>query len=101
MSQKNRAFHRLLLNGVPIDYVNAEGEPASDDARLVDFQNPDNNDFLVVNQFTITGTKRPRRPDLIAFVNGLPLATIWALMSRGILNTCRSAFPRSLSRNPR
>ncbi len=76
LAQNNRAFHRLLLGGVPIDFANAKGEPDSDDARLIDFQNPANNDFLVVNQFTITGTKRPRRPDLIAFINGLPLFNI-------------------------
>lgn len=76
LAQNNRAFHRLLLGGVPIDFTNDEGEPDNDDARLIDFQNPANNDFLVVNQFTITGTKRPRRPDLIAFINGLPLFNI-------------------------
>ncbi len=76
LAQNNRAFHRLLLGGVPIDFANADGEPDSDDARLIDFQNPANNDFLVVNQFTITGTKRPRRSDLIAFINGLPLFNI-------------------------
>ena len=76
LAQNNRAFHRLLLGGVPIDFANADGEPDSDDARLIDFQNPANNDFLVVNQFTVTGTKRPRRPDLVVFVNGLPLFDI-------------------------
>ena len=76
LAQNNRAFHRLLLGGVPIDFANAEGEPDSDVARLIDFQNPANNDFLVVNQFTVTGTKQPRRPDLVAFVNGLPLFDI-------------------------
>jgi len=76
LAQNNRAFHLLLMGGVPIDFANADGEPDSDDARLIDFQNPANNDFLVVNQFTITGTKRPRRPDLVAFINGLPLFNI-------------------------
>ena len=76
LAQNNRAFHRLLLGGVPIDFADAEGEPDSDVARLVDFQNPANNDYLVVNQFTVTGTKRPRRPDMVAFVNGLPLFNI-------------------------
>ncbi|MCP3956476.1 MAG: type I restriction endonuclease subunit R [bacterium] len=76
LAQNNRAFHRLLLGGVPIDFANTDGEPDSDDARLIDFQNPANNDFLVANQFTITGTKRPRRPDLVAFINGLPLFNI-------------------------
>lgn len=74
--QKNRAFHRLLINGVPINFTNAEGEPETDQARLIDFQNPANNDFLIVNQFTVTGSKQPRRPDLVAFINGLPIAVI-------------------------
>jgi type I restriction enzyme, R subunit len=73
LAQNNRAFHRLLLGGVPIDFATAEGEPDSDDARLIDFQNPTNNDLLVVSQFTISGSKRPRRPDLVGFINGLPL----------------------------
>jgi len=76
LARNNRAFHRLLLGGVPIDFADSDGEPDSDDARLIDFQNPANNDFLVVDQFTVTGTKRPRRPDLIAFVNGLPVFSI-------------------------
>lgn len=74
--QNNRAFHRLLLNGVSINYTNADGEADNDHARLVDFNNPKQNDFLVVNQFTITGTKQPRRPDIVVFVNGLPLSVI-------------------------
>ncbi|WP_282156961.1 type I restriction endonuclease, partial [Vibrio diabolicus] len=44
--------------------------------RLIDFENRENNEFLVVNQFTITGTKVNRRPDVIVFINGLPLAVI-------------------------
>jgi len=74
--QGNRGFHRLLLNGVPVDFTNAQGEADSDHARLIDFNNIDNNDYLVVNQFTVTGTKQPRRPDLVVFVNGLPLAVV-------------------------
>lgn len=50
-------------------------EKETDNAQL-DFQNPTNNDFFVVNQFTVTGTKKPRRPDIVAFVNGLPLGII-------------------------
>ena len=68
--------HRLLMDGVKVEFTNAHGEKETDHAQLVDFQNPKNNDFLVVNQFTVTGTKKPRRPDLVAFVNGLPLGII-------------------------
>jgi type I restriction enzyme R subunit len=74
--QSNRALHRLLTDGVKIEFVNAAGQKETDYAQLIDFQNPANNDFLVINQFTITGTKKPRRPDIIVFVNGLPLAVV-------------------------
>ena len=74
--QRNRALHRMLTEGVKIEFVNAAGRKETDHAQLIDFQNPANNDFVVVNQFTITGTKKPRRPDIIVFVNGLPLAVI-------------------------
>lgn len=76
LAQKNRAFHRLLMDGVKIEFTNARGEKETDHAQLIDFQHPKRNDYLVVNQFTVTGTKKPRRPDLVVFVNGLPLAII-------------------------
>ena len=74
--QNNRAFHRLLMDGVKVEFTNASGEKDADHAQLLDFQNPANNDFLVVNQFTVTGTKKLRRPDIVVFVNGLPLGII-------------------------
>ena len=74
---RNRAVHRLLLGGVDVSFAKADGEGKSHDlVSLIDFANPTNNDFLVVNQFTVAGTKQPRRPDLVVFVNGLPLAVI-------------------------
>jgi len=76
LSRNNRAFHRLLMDGLRVEFTNAQGEKETDHAQLIDFQNPKRNDFLVVNQFTVTGTKKPRRPDLVAFVNGLPLGII-------------------------
>lgn len=72
----NRAFHRLLLEGVPVEYKNDNGEPVSDHAFIIDFDNLNNNTFSVVNQFTITGIKQPRRPDVICFINGLPIAVL-------------------------
>jgi type I restriction enzyme, R subunit len=74
--QSNRAFHRYLMDGVLVEFTNAKGEKEADHAQLVDFTWASRNDFLVVNQFTITGTKKPRRPDLVCFVNGLPLGLI-------------------------
>ncbi len=74
--QSNRAFHRYLMDGVLVEFTNAKGEKEADYAQLVDFAWAKANDFLVVNQFTVTGTKKPRRPDLVCFVNGLPLGLI-------------------------
>jgi type I restriction enzyme R subunit len=71
----NRAFHKLLLSGVPVEYKDGD-RVVKDQALLADFDNIDNNRFAVVNQFTVTGTKQPRRPDLICFLNGLPIAVI-------------------------
>lgn len=72
----NRAFHRLLLEGVAVEYKNDHGEVINDHAFLVDFDTLANNRFVAINQFTITGTKQPRRPDVICFINGLPFAVL-------------------------
>lgn len=72
---RNRSVHRLLLNGVMVEFSVGD-EKKTDLVHFIDFTQPSNNDFLVVSQFTITGAKQPRRPDLIAFVNGLPLAVV-------------------------
>ena len=75
MVVRNRSVHRLLLNGVLVEFAVGD-EVKTDLVRFIDFVEPANNDFLAVNQFTITGTRQPRRPDVIAFVNGLPLAVV-------------------------
>ncbi len=72
---RNRRVHRLLLAGIPVEF-SVDEEKHTDLVNLIDFAEPRNNDFLLVSQFTVTGTKQPRRPDLVAFVNGLPLAVI-------------------------
>ncbi|MCE5360886.1 MAG: type I restriction endonuclease subunit R [Acidithiobacillus sp.] len=72
---RNRSFHRLLLAGVDVEFTVGE-KKKTDLVQLIDFANPQRNEFLVINQFTVTGSKQPRRPDLVAFVNGLPLAVI-------------------------
>ncbi|MBS4723063.1 type I restriction endonuclease subunit R [Aeromonas veronii] len=71
----NRAFHRLLVNGVPVQYQR-DGETVGDFVRLVDFEDPAANEWLAINQFTIKGPKHTRRPDIILFVNGLPLVVL-------------------------
>ena len=71
----NRQFHEWLIDGVPVEYVR-EGRKQGDRVKLVDFSDADANEFLVVNQYTIQGSKQPRRPDLLVFLNGIPLAVI-------------------------
>lgn len=73
--KSNKAFHRLLLEGVKVNYKD-DGKDITDYVALVDFTNVTNNQLLVVNQYTITGSKGNRRPDVIVFINGLPLAVI-------------------------
>jgi type I restriction enzyme R subunit len=72
----NRKFHQMLRDGVEVEYRRDDGSIAGDRVRLVDFDSVDNNDWLVVNQFTIVEGQHNRRPDIIVFVNGLPLAVI-------------------------
>jgi type I restriction enzyme R subunit len=73
--QSNRAFHEALIAGVPVE-VEIDGEKRGDRVQVIDFEHPERNRFVVVNQFTIQGTKQPRRPDLVCFINGLPVAVI-------------------------
>ena len=74
--QTNRAFHRLLRDGVPVEYPRPDGSIAGDHVRLVDFDEVPANDWLVVNQFTVIDGQHNRRPDIVVFLNGLPLAVI-------------------------
>jgi type I restriction enzyme R subunit len=75
LTTSNRAFHRLLLEGVPVEYQK-DDRTIHDHAFIIDFENLANNRFLAVNQFTIQGTKQPRRPDVVCFINGLPIAVL-------------------------
>jgi len=73
LTMRNRAFHRLLTDGVPVEYPD-DGRMVGGTVWLVDFDRPENNDWLAVNQFTVIEERRNRRPDVVVFVNGLPLA---------------------------
>ena len=73
---RNRAFHRMLVDGVTVEYRTADGDIRGAQARVVDFDNPSNNNWLAVNQFTVTENKNNRRPDVVLFVNGLPVCII-------------------------
>ena len=72
----NRAFHRMLRDGVAVEYRRADGSIAGDHVRLIDFDNPIANDWLAVNQFTVIESQNNRRADIVVFVNGLPLGII-------------------------
>ena len=75
LTTSNRTSHRLLLEGVPVEY-RKDDRTIHDRAFLIDFENLANNRFMAVNQFTIQGTKQPRRPDIVCFINGLPIAVL-------------------------
>lgn len=71
----NRQFHKMVTNGVDVEYRNESGDIIGDKVWLLDFNNPDNNDWLAVNQFTVIEGQN-RRPDIVVFINGLPLAVL-------------------------
>ncbi|MCX7975094.1 MAG: type I restriction endonuclease subunit R [Candidatus Aminicenantes bacterium] len=75
LEARNRAFHRMLIDGVTVEYRKND-KIAGAQAKLLDFDDLDNNDWLAVNQFTVVENKHTRRPDIVIFVNGLPLAVI-------------------------
>ena len=76
LEARNRAFHRMLVNGVEIEYRDAESRVVGGQIKVVDFEQPANNDWLAVNQFSVTDNRNTRRPDVVLFVNGLPLGVI-------------------------
>jgi type I restriction enzyme R subunit len=73
LEESNRRFHRYLTDGVNVEYQ-SQGRTVHDQVKLFDFDKPENNDWLAVNQFTVIEDKINRRPDIVVFVNGLPLA---------------------------
>lgn len=75
VEENNLAFHRLLAKGVEVQ-VSREDGVRGDIGCLVDFDSPDKNDWLVVNQFTVIDGKQNKRPDVIVFLNGLPVAVL-------------------------
>jgi type I restriction enzyme R subunit len=73
---QNRALHRLLVHGVTVEYRDAGGAIRGAQVAVIDFGTASNNDWLAVNQFSVTENKHTRRPDVVLFVNGLPLAVV-------------------------
>ena len=72
----NRSFHKIVTDGIDVQYNNDEGRTVTDKARVFDFENIDQNDWLVVNQFTVIEGNINRRPDMVVFINGLPVGVI-------------------------
>lgn len=90
--ENNRRFHKYITDGVDVEYSTRDGRIIHDKAWLIDFSDPENNDWLAVNQFTVIENKNNRRCDVVLFVNGLPLGVI-ELKNPGDENaTIRGAF---------
>jgi type I restriction enzyme R subunit len=125
--QTNRAFHRMLRDGIPVEFIQPEPSPQPSPSgrgrseaegegqrrwgivRLIDFDDARANDWLAVNQFTVIEGQHNRRPDIVVFVNGLPLglielknaadedATIWSAYAQ--LQTYKAEIPTLLHYN--
>jgi type I restriction enzyme R subunit len=111
----NHVIHKYLVEGVPVEYQRADGSIGGDLVRVLDYDKPDNNEepenneFLAVNQFTVVENQIERRPDVVLFVNGLPVgvielknaatenATIWTAFNQ--LQTYKMQIPSLFSFN--
>ena len=87
----NETFHRFLTEGIPVS-KRVDGDDRGDRVWLIDFKNPYNNDFVVTNQFTIIENGNNKRPDIILFVNGIPLVVIELKNAADENTTIHSAF---------
>ena len=108
LEARNRAFHHMVVDGVGVEYRDG-GNIKGAQAKVLDFDEPQNNDWLVVNQFTVVENKRERRLDIVLFVNGLPLgvvelknpthadATVWSAWQQ--LQTYKAELPTLFSMN--
>ena len=106
--ENNRTFHLMLVDGLEVEYRQSDGTIRGDSVQLVDFGNPENNDWLAVNQFTVMGDTE-RRPDIVLFINGIPLAvielknptdenaTVWSAFRQ--LQTYKREIPRLFTYN--
>ena len=109
LEARNREFHRMLIYGVTVEYRDDQGRIRGAQAQVIDFDYPASNHFLAVNQFTVVEDSNRRRPDIVLFVNGLPLgivelknaadedATIWTAFNQ--LQTYKSELPTLFSFN--
>jgi type I restriction enzyme R subunit len=90
--ENNRAFHRLLVEGVDVEFRNKSGEIVHDKVWLIDFANPEANEFLAVNQLTVEEGHFNRRADVVVFINGIPLAVLELKNIADEQATIRKAF---------
>ena len=109
LEARNRAFHRMVVEGVTVEYRTGDGVVRGAQAQVLDFDAPSENDWLAVNQFTVVENKHERRPDVVLFVNGLPLgvielknpadedATIWTAWQQ--LQTYKAELPGLFAMN--
>jgi type I restriction enzyme R subunit len=107
--ERNRSLHQMLVDGAPVEYRRKDGSIAGAQARVIDFDDMDGNDWLAVNQFTVVEGKTERRPDVVVFVNGLPVivielknladenATIWTAYQQ--LQTYQAQIPSLFTYN--
>jgi len=105
----NHAFHKMLIEGIPVEVQRKDGSYGHDQILAIDFAHPDNNEFLAVNQFTVVENHIERRPDVVVFINGLPLAvmelknaadenaTIWSAFNQ--LQTYKQQIPALFAYN--
>jgi Type I site-specific restriction-modification system, R (restriction) subunit and related helicases len=87
----NETFHKMLAEGVPVT-VRKEGQERGERVWLVDFQNPENNSCFAINQYTVQERNQNKRPDVILFINGLPLVVIELKNPADEHATIRKAF---------
>jgi type I restriction enzyme R subunit len=90
--ENNRAFHRLLVEGVDVEFRSKSGEIVHDKVWLIDFANPEANEFLAVNQFTVEEGHFNPRADVVVFINGIPLAVLELKNIADEQATIRKAF---------
>ncbi|OGX13795.1 MAG: DEAD/DEAH box helicase [Omnitrophica bacterium RIFOXYB12_FULL_50_7] len=107
--ERNRIVHHMIVDGITVEHRRPDGSIAGAQARLIDFDEPNNNDWLVVNQFTVAEGQSIRRPDVVIFINGLPLsvielknpadenATIWSAFQQ--LQTYQAQIPSLFATN--
>ena len=92
LEDRNRNFHRMLVDGVGVEYRDPDEGVRGAQVRVVDFEDPEANYWGVVNQFTVQENQHTRRPDIVVFVNGLPLAIIELKNPTDEAATVRSAY---------